>query len=144
MTRQRAKVTLIGEGCHFKSFRVNSHGPVALVLSIATSGFKDGLVSGYNKWALAMARLKPLRLPLVPPFEILRHEDADHTKIALVTPYGGEKEVMASAHWQPLAGHIDSLNDGLKDHELSLDDVAQIRCLEGMPFVIDWSDLMTL
>ena len=142
LTRLATGWSFIGEGYHFQSFRVHRGGPIPLVISLATSGFAQGLISGHNGWCEAMAHLKTRNLPLIPPFEILRHTTSEGEKIAYITPYGGQKEEMASPHWQPLRGHIELLTDGLLHGGLRLRDIAQIRCLEGIPFIIDWSDLV--
>ena len=142
-TRLPAGWSFIGEGTHFQSFRVNKCGPTPLVLSVANEQFCAGLASNHSAWAKAMSLLRTLNLPLVPPFEVL-HNDAYDAKIAYVTPFGGQHENKASSHWQPLASQVEYLTDGLRKCGLGLDDVAQIRCLDGIPFIIDWSDLIWL
>ena len=142
LTGLSARGKCIGQGTHFQSFQIDGRGPLSLVLSVATSEFAGGLVSGHQTWYQAMTRLKSLDLPLVPPFEILRHERADHATLGFVTPFGRQKQEKASSHWQPLDGLINGLHAELHKNQLCLQDVVQIRCAEGIPFVIDWSDLI--
>lgn len=138
-SRNSAHVEPIGEGTHFRSYRMRC-GEDGIVVSLAKPTFRDGLRASQEEWRRRMYVVKGLSAPLIPPLEALWVED----QLALIMPYLPQAEEAALPHWQPLTEHIETLKQRLRQQGLYLADVIQIRCLNGVPFIMDWSDLDVL
>lgn len=135
-SRNETHVELIGEGTHFRSYRMRG-GEDGVVVSLAKANFRDGLRASQEEWRRRLYVVKGLNAPLIPPLETLWV----HDQLAVVMPYMPQKEDSASPAWLPLKNHTTTLQQKLRQQGFFLADVLQIRCLDGVPFVIDWSDL---
>lgn len=138
-SRNNAHVEPIGEGTHFCSYRMRG-GDDGIVVSLAKATFREGLRASQEEWRRRMYVVKGLSAPLIPPLEALWV----HDQLALVMPYLPQTEAAASPHWLPLNNPIKTLKQSLRQQGLYLADVVQIRCISGVPFVMDWSDLDVL
>lgn len=138
-SRNGAHFELLGEGTHFRSYRMRS-GEDGVVVSLAKSTFRNGLRASQEEWRRRIYVVKGLNIPLVPPLEALWVQD----QLALIMPYMPQTELAISPAWLPLQNHIETLQQNLRQQSLHLADVIQIRCIDGVPFVMDWSDLDVL
>ncbi len=138
-SRIETHVELIGEGSHFRSYRMRS-GEDGVVVSLAKPTFRDGLRASQEEWRRRIYVVKGLNAPLIPPIEALWV----HDQLAVVMPYMPQAEEAASSAWLPLKNHTQTLQQSLRQQGFFLADVLQIRCLNGVPFLIDWSDLDVL
>lgn len=131
---------LLGEGSHFRAYRLRGPGGGELVIKRALPHFGGGRQSpGRQAWLRALRTLKPLlgSTPLLAPWVLL--EDGD--EIGLVTPFGPEPIAKAAERWLPLDKVRQELGMKLRAAGLEIADQLQLRCLGGVPFVIDLSDL---
>lgn len=131
---------LVGEGFHFRSYKYNKYHTIALVLSVAKSSFYQTLSSEIDLWIRSMRRLKSLDVHFVPPFEIVLWAE----KVTYVTPYAPDPPSMHHPDFEPLEIYIKSFREKLHQAKLVIEDYLQIKCLKGVPFVIDWSDLKSI
>lgn len=130
---------LLGEGIHFRVFRLDVKEPLSLVLKDAKFAEKDARrSSAVVRWTEAMRSLKGLRLNLIPPFEIVREEE----RVGLVMPYGEEEWGRVLDHWLPLEPQVAKTLADLNDAGLAIDDQIQGRSWRGVPFICDLSDVI--
>jgi hypothetical protein len=123
-------------GSHNLCFHLRRPGfPMDLAIKIPLSALGQ---KGAQSVPAKLGALKRVNSPsLVPPIHELKQNDIAIT----VMPFGTHDAKAAHAHWQPLQPWIDELHKQLAQQALLLDDVVQIRCWQGIPFVIDFSDL---
>ena len=134
---------LLGEGTHFRAFRLRDASGGDLVIKRALPHFAGGPGSpGRRAWQRALDALRPLvaTTPLLAPWLVIEEGD----ELGLATPYGPEPALVAAARWQPLAEARVALTASLKRAGLEIADQLQLRCRNGVPFVIDLSDLRRL
>jgi hypothetical protein len=134
-------VLTIGEGTHFRAYLVQPHSSdrQGVVVAIAKPSFLTG--SGLNRlsrWRQAMKTVKAQKLELMPPHEILTISDQC---TALVTPYGESARTGAKSTWLPLEKFEQLTIAKIAQSGLIMRDGLQIRCMQGIPFIHDWSDL---
>lgn len=137
----------VGAGMHFRCFVETPGVPglgsrLRLVLKIASKEFISE-VGNAAQWAARMQMVAGEAL--VPPFEIL-HLQAETTKgaetVALIMPYGPDPESCRSEWWLPRDDDfLRQFYLGLSKRDLHLGDLPQMRCWDGIPFIIDFSDL---
>lgn len=122
---------LLGRGTHFSAYRFGG-----LVFKRAHPGtFKRGALT-LRVWLSALEKAKGLG-GLMPPFELVATGETP----ALVMPYGAQPLAQAGVAWQPIAAVVKGFEGELERAGLVLDDVFQGRCREGVPFLVDLSDL---
>lgn len=131
------KATLLGEGAHFRAWRLGMAGG-ELVLKRATDGLGKPGGLERRRWVRAMSQAKGMG-GLVPPFEVFDGLDGDG--VAIVMPYGAEPLQAAAAHWQPVSDRLEELRRAFAARGLQLMDVPQGRCWNGVPFLYDLSDV---
>jgi hypothetical protein len=135
------KPVFLGEGSHFAAWRLPpargraAAGGVDLVIKRAGPRFEVS-GAGAQRWRNALAAVREVEL--VPPLELLWVGDV----LGLVMPYGEQTITNAQPHWQPVADRIVELRVQLRSLGLALGDVPQGRCWRGVPFLVDWSDLV--
>jgi hypothetical protein len=124
----------LGEGSHFQSFEVLA-SPIHLAVSISKGSFQKLGDAALRRWNEAMNLAKSLeQAVLVPPMDVLQQ----HGVMAIVMPKGqnvsrqGARAVNSMLHETARA---------LGQVGLVLDDYPQIREAQGVPFIVDWSDL---
>jgi hypothetical protein len=124
----------LGEGSHFQSFRMSTR-PLELAVSVAKSTFTNRGELALKRWreALNLAR-KIEGETLVPPMEVIQSDGLT----ALVMPRGTDltKASNAAANQR-----LHETSKALGSAGLVLDDYPQLRQAQGVPFIIDWSDL---
>lgn len=142
----------LGEGTHFRAYKLRSplgDKGVSVCLKIAKPGFVASKgQAGMERWAdevegLEVKASKNL-IPLIPPMTVLRVRARGSLKQdvwGIAMPFGPSDLKAASAHWQPLDALLKELTRGLKEAGYHLDDILQGRCWEGIPFLVDFSDL---
>ena len=131
---RRSLPGFLGEGSHFQSFEVNAR-PIHLAVSVSKATFQRQGDAALRRWTEAMSLAKTLNdAVLVPPMDVINHHDLT----AIVMPLGqnvsrqGAKAVNSMLHDTARA---------LGQAGLVLDDYPQVREAQGVPFIVDWSDL---
>ncbi|WP_141734838.1 hypothetical protein [Oligoflexus tunisiensis] len=124
---------LVGEGRHFQCFKLPGRGGMDLAVLVAKPSFLKDELQARRRWALDLNRLSALAHPLVPPMEVM--DDTDF--FAYVQPYCDAEQPMTEA----IQAVLLDLQKSLAGLELELDDYTQLRCCQGHPFVIDFSEL---
>jgi hypothetical protein len=132
----------IGEGRHFRALvllpEVSSKIP--LVISIPKSSFLGSdPVRNSARWCQDMSDLRKLRIPMIPPFELIQNSNVLR---CLVTPFGSGGSDQANSRWQPVISCVKMAERVLAQHGFRIDDQIQVRCFEGIPFICDLSDLI--
>lgn len=129
----------LGEGRHFRSYRLRGQGTLELAINFAKPSFFD---SELGSWKSSLKRLGRINHPLLPPFELV--EDANAEILAYVLPYC-EKDLPRST-WPVLGVErwLEDFTRSLSGAGLWLDDYLQLRSCRNHPFVIDYSDLKPL
>ncbi len=117
----------IGEGADFAAWRTE-HGGFPFAIKIAHGEFSRSESRG--AFVRAMAKLKNLRAPLIPPVEVLDRSYA----LAYVLPFGESRSTDWGISWQACC-------KALQEKGLKLADIPQVRFFKDTPFIIDWSDL---
>ncbi len=125
------KGQLLGTGTHFAAYRFGG----MVYKRALPSTFARGALT-LRGWLAALGRAKAVG-GLMPPYEVLAQGEAP----SLVMPYGDGPLGSAGPAWQPIAGTVQAFEAELAKAGLILDDVLQIRCRNGVPFVVDLSDL---
>jgi len=134
-------LTPIGEGRHFRAFRIAGSGPMSLTLNIANDEYmRANAGAKAGAWLKNMDTLRSSALPLIPPFEVIRGEDS----LGLVLPYGAQAVSRQEMKSEPLAGQLNELVSGLQKVKLQIDDYLQVHAWEGQPFICDFSDLRSI
>ncbi len=131
---------LLGEGTHFRAFRVRGPDGSDLVIKRALPTFGGGpRTPGRQAWLRSLRAAAPLlgATPLLAPWLVL--EDGD--ELGLAMPFGPAPAAAAAPRWQPLDRARADLVAHLAGAGLEIADQLQIRCRDGVPFVIDLSDL---
>jgi hypothetical protein len=139
-TRTVGPAEWAGEGVCFATWRLPpapGRRGLALAVKIAHADWLEGREIARKAWVEAATRLRRAAAPLIPPYEIIVHHDG----LALVMPFGEAPLSNAATHWQPLDESLQACGVALRRLDLSLGDVAQGRCWEGIPFLYDLSDL---
>ena len=138
--RQVTGISLIGEGMHFRCWRESkSQGQMDLVLKIANQEFLSE-VANLGAWRTLLEHM-PADTDLMPPIALLPIKVGQIDSVGMVMPFGPDLEDRCSTWWQPINEPINAFKDGARLNGLVLGDVPQIRCWEGIPFMIDISDL---
>jgi hypothetical protein len=137
---QRTEV-LLGEGRHFRAWKVLVGPGRHQVLTLSNSAFETERGSGgLQRWLRAMKVLQTANLSLVPPLAVVQLG----AKISVMMPFGTGKQTPMKVHWQHIDQHIEQLTADLHANRLKLDDHIQIKVSDGVPFVCDFSDLYLL
>ncbi len=133
---------VVGEGTHFKAWRLRSGGNPAfeLVLKRAHSSFLTPDMPRYRHWVDGISRLRLVKSPLIPPYAVITTDKY----CGLVMPYGPDPLVKAAPIWQPIDTHLQNMTSSLSVEGLCLDDTIQCRVWQGIPFLIDFSDIRIL
>jgi hypothetical protein len=133
-TERRNLPGFLGEGSHFQSFEVAAT-PIHLAVSIAKGSFHKLGDAALRRWSEAMTLAKSLeQAVLVPPMDILQQ----HGLMAIVMPKG---QVVSRQGAKAVNTLLHETAKALGQAGLVLDDYPQIREAEGVPFIVDWSDL---
>jgi hypothetical protein len=80
--------------------------------------------------------MAPLHVPAV-----RSKNPADGDLWGVAMPYGSAALKAAAAHWQPVEALLEEARVWLKGAGYALEDVLQGRSWEGIPFLVDFSDL---
>jgi hypothetical protein len=134
----------IGEGRHFRALVLmpDNSTKIPLVISLPKSSFLGNDPAKTSaRWCDAMKDLRRLRVPMIPPFDLL--ENANVLR-CFVSPFGSGGSDQAKARWQPIKNHVNLTERALADHGFRIDDRIQVRCFEGIPFICDLSDLIRI
>lgn len=141
-------LVLLGEGRHFRSYRIEGQSlpgrPVVdLVIKRANDYFPRSGTVGRRTWLEAMTSLATRRdLPLVPPFALLGDSgNGAEKELGIAMPFGPDDKSKAALHWPPAGDWERILAESLASLGLRLEDQLQTRVWNGVPFVIDLSDL---
>ena len=146
----QAQDLLVGEGTHFRTLRLPPCRPwprgegdaasLTLVMKRALPTFGDAHSPGVRRWAQNLLTLAAAPPPLAPPMEVVWADQA----VGLVMPFGADGHAAAAPHWQPIGGAIENFETHLRGLGMALQDMVQIRVWEGIPFVVDFSDLKSI
>ena len=123
---------LLGEGCFFKSYLINTNIEMNFALNLLKDEYRG---STFYTWLKLLQKLKKLENYLIPPFEISSYKEG----FSLIMPFGIEGQF--SEHWLPICNEIENLEDNLKQNKLILNDSIQMKSWNGIPFIHDFSDL---
>lgn len=126
----------VAGGTHFYCFKLARPGaPMDLAIKIPTPTFSASRAKELKKLLLSLAtQTTP---GLLGPFELI---DCDG-QFAIAMPFGPQDAKHAKDDWQPLALWVSQLQEHLALRRLEINDLVQIRCWRGIPFLIDYSDL---
>lgn len=130
------QMTRLGEGLHFIAYRVRA-GEGSLVLRTPKDSRWEPEDPETKRWMHAMNVLGKARLPLIPPFELLVHDEG----VGLLSPYGERDLGKLPAHWLPLSAVIESAEIELQNLGLKVNDEYQLAHWQKIPFLMDLSDL---
>lgn len=131
----------LGEGRHFRSYRVISGKSLDLALNVAKRSFGEGQSATRRLWCQAIRQLQSLSHPLLPPIEVIPLQDDG---IAYVMPYCEQEVPMASLRQEAFRTWLAEWERELEGLGLWMDDYWQLRLCRGHPFVIDFSELKPL
>ncbi len=137
---------LVGEGAHFRTWRLRGEGArsAELPLVLKRAGLGWGTGPRGRQWRDSVAGLAAAGIPLVPPLVLLQARGAAGEagdRIGLVMPFADSDWSAAAAHWQPMAAQMEVALRALQDRGLALGDIPQGGCWQGIPFLYDLSDL---
>ncbi len=133
----------IGEGMHFRCWREKkTSGGMDLVLKVAKNDFLTE-IGNFKAWVARLTKL-PLRLDLMPPIAFVPLRVGSIETLGLAMPYGPDESVQCSSWWQPLEEQVQAFKQGLNLNGLILGDIPQIRCWDGIPYIVDISDVRAL
>jgi hypothetical protein len=147
--------TEIGEGADFRAFSLKPGGggmlkDLFLCLKVAKPAFQKRMgQAGMRRWAAGVKDIgsRPVvshRPPLIPPMQPLRISLGMEELWGAVMPYGSRALSDAAPHWQPVEELVREALLWLKKEGYVLDDIVQGRSWEGVPFLVDFSDLKRL
>ncbi len=127
----------LGEGRHFRSFRLSSNSSIDLAINIAKPAFGQGDPSFRREWQQRMRLVQTLTHPLLPPFELVGDTDL----LAYVLPYC--EASLPPEDWDvyQVRPELRTFEETLAQKGLVLDDYWQLRLCCQHPFVIDFSEL---
>jgi len=132
---RRGHTKFIGEGAHFQSFEFAAGG-LALAVNLAKMSFVRRGDLAIARWKDALSLARNLEhVDLIPPMELLA---LNANTIAIVMPKG---EIVSKTRGRHVESLICDTAKALSRAGLVLDDYPQVREVEGVPFIIDWSDL---
>ena len=141
-SERKGKRRLAGEGRHFRSYRIPSHGgELDLALNVAKPCFGQGRPDGIRQWIAACKSIKKFQHPLLPPFEVLEGLD---DLVLFVMPFCEEALSLSEQNSPKIGAQIESLRVLLASEGWLMDDYWQLRTCRGYPFVIDFSELKTI
>jgi hypothetical protein len=131
---RRSLAQFIGEGSHFQSFELVA-SPLSLAVNIAKTSFTKGGDLWVKRWCEAIARARQIEEDtLVPPMTVIHHAGLT----AIVMPKGQDVgRDCAKLLNQKLVLTAKALGHA----GLVMDDYPQVRQANGVPFIVDWSDL---
>jgi hypothetical protein len=133
-SERRTVEGFLGEGSHFQSFEVPAK-PIYLAVSIAKKAFQKQGDVALRRWAEAMGVAKSLdHATLVPPLDIINQDGV----VAVVMPRG---QAMSRQRARAVSTMLHDTARALGQAGLVLDDYPQIFEAQGVPFIVDWSDL---
>jgi hypothetical protein len=131
---RRSLDQFIGEGSHFQSFEVSA-SPISLVLNVAKDSFTRGGDLTVKRWCEAISRVRNIEdAALVPPMNVIQHGGLT----AIVMPKGQD---VGRECAKLLNQKLIETAKALGHAGLVMDDYPQVRQANGVPFIIDWSDL---
>ena len=131
-----SKYDFLGEGTHFKSFRLKEKGG-SLVINLLKEKKEEFFFKEVKKWRAALEKLHKIEVPLIPPYEIITVEK----NLGIVLPFGAEKPTTNYGDNTFLEKRIDETLKLLSKSALELNDQVQIKYFESIPFISDLSDL---
>ena len=144
-------VSCVGTGYWFRSFlippKLNRHGqPFDGIVINVPARITDNKESSqhYYSWWQTMMKLKKCSstIPLIPPFHLLHH---NKLRGIWTTLYGRlPSRSQPALHWQPLPDQIVRTQSLLAQNGFVIEDMIQIRCWNGIPFIHDLSDLKSV
>lgn len=123
----------LGSGRHFEAWHFRDLG---LVIKRSHSGFHRADSASGRRWLEALRKARDVA-PLWPPVEAFVTEKA----FGLVMPFGEKIFGEVRSHWEPLTERLAQLRRNLQGLGLELADVTQVKAADGVPFVVDLSDL---
>jgi hypothetical protein len=131
---------LLGSGTHFSTYLIDSSDHrMKLTVKVSHPSFCRETIDR-DKYRRSIAKLRTLHeVSLVPPIETL---DIGEKQIALVMPYAKQSWTEAAQHWQPLRSWIEHSLILFDQLDLVLNDIPQVRCVNGIPMMVDLSDLI--
>lgn len=129
---------LLGEGNHFRVYKLKLSSNMALAVSCAKPKFLKQLPAQKRSWVSMMKAVQGINHVLIPPMELFETED----QLAYIQPCcTGEIFLLNKAYLSKLSQSLDRV---LYEHQLRLIDGQQILAHEGLAFVVDWSDLTSI
>lgn len=131
------RTLIVGEGRHFKSYRIRGKGSLDLALNVAKQQFHKNSTVSRREWIGLMRKLKTVIHPLLPPTEVLSEQDDE--RLLIIQPYC--EETLSLSEMPAIRPLLQELEKLLASHGLVLDDYWQLRNCRGHPFVIDFSEL---
>lgn len=124
----------LGEGTHFQSFELDSLS-LPLAINVGKTSFARRGESALSRWKEAVRVAQSLEsASLVPPMDVINAFGLT----VLVMPRG---KVVSKSGAKVVDALLQDTAKALGQAGLVLDDYPQIREAEGVPFIIDWSDL---
>jgi hypothetical protein len=136
-------LSFIGEGMHFQCWREKkAKDGMELVLKVAKNDFLTE-IGNFKAWVAGVNKL-PLGIDLMPPIAFVPLRVGTRETLGLAMPYGPDEPGQCSSWWQPMEEQLKAFRQGLKLGGLTLGDIPQIRSWEGIPFIVDISDVRAL
>lgn len=131
---RRSLDNFLGEGSHFQSFELLG-SPINLVVNVAKASFTKAGDVHLKRWCEAIGRAKSIDgETLIPPMAVIRHAGL----VAVAMPKGQDVSRETS---RGINHKLMTTAKALGSAGLVMDDYPQVRQLQGVPFIIDWSDL---
>ncbi len=127
---------LLGEGRHFAAWKVPSTLTQEQLVIRIPHDFHSRSIQ-FRMWQNAIQNIIKLRVPLLPPIEIIRVKN----QTAMLSPFGNLNTLNLASHWNPLETHLSELKNYLQCLGLKIDDIIQIAYWRNIPFLYDLSDL---
>ena len=128
---------ILGEGLNFQFRMPNSRQLRGFAVGKAKAYWKKNKDQrGLIEWKQAVIRLQRNKIALIPPVELIVQKQ----QIYLVMPFGNKVEDAETKRIvEQLRPHT---LDGFRSLGVSLDDIWQCRVRGGVPYLIDFSDLL--
>jgi hypothetical protein len=135
--QRRSLNEFLGEGTHFQSFEINTT-PIPLALNIAKHSFTQRGEAAVSRWRAAVELARSLEdAELIPPMDVVHVSGLT----AIVLPKGHS---ISRCNAKTVDASLLEASKALGQAGLVLDDYPQVREAQGVPFIIDWSDLTFL
>lgn len=130
----------IGSGMHFKCWRDRAMvGGMSLVVKVSTPELLVEL-GNQDLWIKGLDRIGA-GVPLIPPFEVIDLSSSGKTPVGMVMPYGESAPALDFSQPRQFKPWLADFYRQIEVMGMELGDIPQIRVWDGVPFIVDLSDL---